>query len=903
MEPHSVSDQIVQKLLADAISNEAEAIIDGIKIDPMLKAQLDLEDGMIEAGKARYWELVEKATGKAERGAESTPARAAIRLATDKLAAAVVAWVEEKQNAKRRRPSGFRTIASIDPETVAYITLRVVFNSLASAGQTVSITKLAIKIGIALTDEATLRAYEERHPAIVNLIKQRLESASRIHYRRVLKASLNRKAPDIVEQNLPDADYTLIGLPMIEMVQNATGLINTNGSKHSPLIAMSDECQRFFEDVHTRAQYFFPEFGPTIIPPRPWSGHRSGGYHYGLAGKLTMVKTRDREHLLRLAKADMPIVYLGLNALQNTAWQINKRVLEVFEYALRLDTGLAKLPQVGDVEIPDCPADIPLDKNARTQEQQERLDRWRRMAAAAYRENEERVGVRKAISNTLSQATSYAEYERIYFPYTLDFRGRAYPVTAFLTPQGTDYQKALIHFAEAKPLTAANRGVYWLSVHGANCMADCPFTGAKLDKGKLEHRADWVQRHSDLIWATARDPLAHLDFWTKADAPFQFLAFCFEWDAVCGALARGKTPVSSLPVALDGSCNGLQHFSAMMRDEIGGSAVNLVPHETPADIYTLVKEAAVLAIIEISKEPSKPIEVEEEDEELEEIDTGVEGIIGKAKPKKKRVRRVDPPAAARAWLASGQLDRTMFKRPTMTTPYGSGLFGIKGQIREELRKRKYRFPDGDGFSEAGFLAGVVVEAIGSVVVKARQVMDWLQDTARLMTKAGAAVEWTAPSGFVVRQAYPKVESKQIETFFHGIRFRPRLDVEQSGTLDRNRQTNGVAPNFVHMLDAAAMILTVYYLWKCHGVTAFAMIHDSYGTHAADTQTMADTLRDVFVRMYEENDPLGDYEQSVRTALDGVVSDGGEDLLSKLKPTPARGTLDLGLIRQSPFFFA
>lgn len=885
------------------IAAEAEAIIAGVNLDPMLRAQMDLEDGMIEAGKARYWEMVGKATSAAERGSESTPARAAIRLGHDKLAAAVAEWVAAKRAAKRRRPAGFRTIEAVDPETVAFISLRVVFNSLATSAATVTIPKLAIRIGMALADEAMLRQYEERHPAIVHLIKQRLESASRIHYRRILKASLNRKAPDIVEQNLPDADYMLVGLPIVELVQTATGLITTGGGKFSPHVTMSEECQRFFDDVHARAQFFYPEFGPTIVPPRPWRGMRAGGYHYGLAGKLTLVKTRDKEHRRLIGETAMPLVYAGLNALQNTAWRINQQVLEIFDYALRVDSGIGGLPQVGDVVVPPCPADIPLDKNKRTEEQQERCDRWRRTAAAAYRENEERAGARKAISNTLSQANKYAEFERIYFPHTLDFRGRAYPVTSFLTPQGTDYQKALLEFSEAKPMTAESRGLFWLSVHGANCMADCPFTGEKLDKGKLNARADWVQRNSELIWQTARDPLNHMDFWTKADAPFQFLAFCFEWDRVAEALARGEVPTSRLPIALDGSCNGLQHFSAMMRDEVGGAAVNLIPQETPADIYSMVKAAATEEIVHISTQPSKPVLVEEEDEdeEAEVIDTGVEGITGKAKAKKKRKVRVDPVKMALAWLASGQLDRTMFKRPVMTTPYGSKLFGIKGQIREELRKRKYRFPDGDGFSEAAFLAGVTVEAIGSVVVKSRQVMDWLQHTAALMTKVGAAVVWVAPSGFIVRQAYPKVTGKQIETFFHGIRFRPQLDVEQENTLDRNRQTNGVAPNFVHMLDASAMILTVARLWLDHGIDAFAMIHDSYATHAADTQLLAETLRDVFVRMYLENDPLGEYEQTVRAILETTPHE--DDVLADLKDAPRKGKLDLNMIRQSDFFFA
>jgi hypothetical protein len=38
---------------------------------------------------------------------------------------------------------------------------------------------------------------------------------------------------------------------------------------------------------------------------------------------------------------------------------------------------------------------------------------------------------------------------------------------------------------------------------------------------------------------------------------------------------------SSLPVHMDGSCNGLQHYAALGRDEAGGRAVNLLPADAP----------------------------------------------------------------------------------------------------------------------------------------------------------------------------------------------------------------------------------------------------------------------------------------------------------------------------------
>lgn len=45
---------------------------------------------------------------------------------------------------------------------------------------------------------------------------------------------------------------------------------------------------------------------------------------------------------------------------------------------------------------------------------------------------------------------------------------------------------------------------------------------------------------------------------------------------------------------MDGSCNGLQHYAALGRDEAGAKAVNVVPPATPmdlpSDVYTIVLE-------------------------------------------------------------------------------------------------------------------------------------------------------------------------------------------------------------------------------------------------------------------------------------------------------------------------
>ena len=82
------------------------------------------------------------------------------------------------------------------------------------------------------------------------------------------------------------------------------------------------------------------------------------------------------------------------------------------------------------------------------------------------------------------------------------------------------------------------------------------------------------------------DPYADL-WWTEADKPWQFLAWVFDY---AGFQREGWGYMSHTTVQLDGSCNGLQHFSAIMRDPRGAASTNLLPSEQPADVYQEVAD-------------------------------------------------------------------------------------------------------------------------------------------------------------------------------------------------------------------------------------------------------------------------------------------------------------------------
>jgi len=304
----------------------------------------------------------------------------------------------------------------------------------------------------------------------------------------------------------------------------------------------------------------------------------------------------------------------------------------------------------------------------------------------------------------------------------------------------------------------------------------------------------------------------------------------------------------------------------MLRDEIGGLAVNLIPSEQPQDIYQRVADVT-------TEKLAMFLEHNNDKRDLAEI-----------------------------WLSLG-ITRTMTKRPVMILPYGGTRHACRQYIEDELRQllkdrdNPFQLGDRDRIFEASdFLAGIVWDSIGEVVIAARNVMDWLRKAASLAAKEGLPVNWMTPSGFPVQQAYRDVRTRRIRTKLAGNLIRSvKLTIQEHlDTIDKRRQGNGISPNFVHSMDAAALHLYVNLAGE-FGMDSFSLVHDSYGTLAADTEVSACCIREVFVRMYQD-----DVLDHFRTELLDMLS---EKNAAKLPAIPPKGTLDLALVKQSAFFFA
>jgi DNA-directed RNA polymerase len=604
-------------------------------------------------------------------------------------------------------------------------------------------------------------------------------------------------------------------------------------------LRMSAALVEALETEHEGAILKKPFHLPMIAEPKPVTETGDVGDENV---ELEVMKKYAHGQKERMGMADIGEVYQAINKLQRTRWRVNADIVFLMRRCWDDGDQVGKLPARDDMPTPAKTWPEGTDPDPKV------LTAWKHKAARVHEENGRLVSKRLAMSQKLYLAgkmmaahwkgedgLELANPDRgFHFVYTMDWRGRVYPCGGDLTPQADDAGRALLEFAEGKPIGKA--GFYWLAVHLANTFG--------YDKVSLKERVEWVLDHEELITESAVSPLGVDRMWGRADKPWSFLAACQEWAA---ARVAGPEFITHLPVAVDGSANGLQHFAALMRDQTSAEAVNLVPLEAPADVYQRVADRVkVLLKARLKDDYSK------------------EGMT----------------PDAMYWATEG-IDRGLVKRAVMTVPYGVTMYGIRDQLVTEMVKRH---GSDDWMPKCAFLAPLVVEAIGDVVSAASVAMDWLKDVAKAAGEADMDVTWETPCGMPVVQEYRKFGSDQVEVWVGGQKKRVRLAFA-TDVRNRRKEVSGLSPNLIHSLDAAHMMKTV----NLTEAEALAMVHDSYATLACDVDELNMALRYAFVRLHE---------QPLLEMLHAPLSEHYD-----VPPVPAQGGLSLRDVLDAEYFFA
>jgi DNA-directed RNA polymerase len=629
-----------------------------------------------------------------------------------------------------------------------------------------------------------------------------------------------------------------IGGFLVSVIADKTGLVKIEKRKHrfytSNFVSATDACLEFIRKYNDTGRILCPFSLPMLVPPRDWSSPTQGGYLSDIPG-YHLLKSNS-EALVAHCNGTEPFIRAA-NHQQSVAWQVNRWVLEQMEHAWEKSIAIGKLIPREGYEVPPYPKHLPDDDPA--------VAEWRHLARQIHDKNDKTRNKRIAIAKQLWLARKFVDEPRLHYPMQLDFRGRYYYKPPYLNPQTNDVGRALLHFANGTPIRDEQEAE-WLWVHGANLYGYSKLT--------WRARLDWAHQNKEAICRSGMDPWLATAFWTQADDPWQFLAFC---RAAYGYVTQRHGYVCQLPVVLDCTCSGIQHYSALLRNEQMAELVNLMPSDKPQDIYSRVLNAVL-----------------------------------------EQLRADGDNPHARSWLEL-QPDRSLTKAVVMTMPYSATRAAVFRHCQAWAFERmlqlygsnKWRFKAG-AIAAMHYMTTILANETANMIGPAKAAMLWFKRVGRIAGENNIDLAWTSPSGLLVRQRYPSMRSMRITLHHLSPVVRTlQLDKEDHG-LDKTRMANGLSPNVIHSLDASHMAFTTVDAFS-KGVVNLGGIHDCFATTPSEMRQVRDSVRNTFAAMYSK-----DWLATITSELLAQIP---AELQGNLPERPVLGDLDINQVRTATYF--
>ena len=681
-------------------------------------------------------------------------------------------------------------LADVEPEVAAAIASKVTFDTVFSTKPNSSkIQNVTDTIGQAVENECMMRHYERSVPGLLETLKKNYWHKSIGTHQKVVVIRTLMNRYDVQHwQAWGISNRVKLGVWLLDCICEATNWfmrdIRRDGRKTYNFVVPTPEFLEIKDQIVATAELFSPMAWPMLIEPNDWTNERPGGY---LLNEIMRGHDMVRRGDSTLIQGETPIKFL--NKIQKVAYRLNPFIVDVMEQLERRQIEVGKFVPIIEMPLPPKPVDIAENKESR-------LD-YRRKAAEVMNINAQSFQRSCRTRMTLNAVKVFKGKDKFFIPWSFDYRGRAYPIPAFLTPQDTDFGKSLLKFYEESFVD--DYACDWLAFQVA--------TTYGLDKATMQERLAWTLENHQLITLIATDPLGNLHEWEGVDEPWQFLAACEEYYHCVIECDRSHT---SLMVATDATCSGLQILAGLARDASTARLVNVLPSDKPQDAYKVVAEAAT--------------------------------------PK--------CPASIRPYM-----DRKTVKRVVMTVPYNAKPYSNRGYIREALKDKGVEIEKEDLTATVK----AVRDAMNVVVPGPMAVMTWIEKEVAEAIKRGATeLTWVTPSGFVVTQRLMKPEVQEIKLQLLG-RCKINLAVGQSDKVDLLHHKNATAPNLIHSLDASLLHLSALRF-----DAPIALIHDSVLCRATDMSTLSTLVRETYMHLFAEHDYLTDFMHQIGAESDPPI---------------------------------
>ena len=580
--------------------------------------QIQLEREQIRQG----LKLLQDNTKKLE---EKNYASAAVYgvVSIDDVLPAVVARIQDTANRVNEGKTArsfahfHQYLADLEPEASAAIALKVIFDRVFSCKpHQAVITNITDGIGTAIENECMMRHYERSVPGLLKVIKDNYFHRSIGTHQKVKVITTLMNRYDVPHwRTWGRVNRVKLGGWLADCICEVSNYFEKTkirkGRKTYLELSPTPAFLERKDEIMMQAELFSPLAWPMLIEPNDWTTKgKHGGY---LLNEVMRGYDMVRRGGPTRIQGETPVAFL--NKIQKVAYTLNPFIVGVAETLMERQIEVGKFIPIVEIPLPPKPPDIADNAEARHD--------YRRRAAEVCNINAQAFKKSCRTRMTMNAVEKFKDKDKFFIPWSFDYRGRAYPIPAFLTPQDTDFGKSLLKFYEQSFMIP--EAEQWLAFQVA--------TTYGLDKAPMTERLAWVAENEDLITRIAKDPIGNLSEWEGADEPWTFLAACDEYYHCVINCDRHYT---NLPIAVDATCSGLQILAGLARDASTAKLVNVLPSDRPQDAYKVIAEQA---------KPHVP-------------------------------EHIRP-----------YMDRKTTKRTVMTVPYNAKPFSNRGYIREALKEK------------------------------------------------------------------------------------------------------------------------------------------------------------------------------------------------------------------------
>ena len=718
----------------------------------------------------------------------------------DTLLPHVVERIQATTHNRLKRGTGYQFqlikeyVSKLEPLAAAAIACKITFDKVFGyKDKTNQMVKVCDSIGHAVEDECQMRHYEEKAPGLLNVLKENYwhKACGTQQKITVIQTLMNRYdvTPWVAWGR---AERVKLGAWLLDCIMVTSGWfekdLRLEGTKKVNYVVPTPEFLEIKDQVMKNSELFAPLAWPMLIEPNDWS-EKPGGY---LLNEVMRGHEMVRRGHPTTIQGKIPIEFL--NRIQKVGYKLNPCIVSTAEWLFEKGISVGKFIPIIEIPLPPKPPDIATNDQARKT--------YRRQAAEVRNENANAFR-RSCRTRMTMEAVERFKDETFFIPWSFDYRGRAYPIPAFLTPQDTDYGKALIRFSNDSPVT--NRSEYWLAFQVA--------TTYGLDKETMNKRQEWVKDNITLISSVACDPIRHRPKWEEAEEPWQFLAACDEYYHCVLIKDRSST---SLPIAVDATCSGLQILAGLARDRKTAELVNVLDSPIPQDAYRAVADEA-------------------------------------------------RPNCPKKWRE--HVDRKVAKRLVMTIPYNAKFQSNWRYVNDALN-RKGEFDITNFHTAQGKGLEVPKESVTAITHALRDathnifpgpmaVMKWIEEeVSNALARGWKELSWTTPSGFIVQQKIMKRNVQLLELKLLG-RCKVSVAADFNDQVDKCRHKAATAPNLIHSLDSSLLHITAT-KFK-HPV---ALIHDSVLCRASDMDELSELVRETYMKLFADNNYLKDFAEQI-----------------------------------------